>query len=60
MTKALFTKLHDFVELRKNAAAPSSDSIDGLFGIRDTYSRDCKSESASIHQVKCRKKSQYL
>ena len=32
VTKALFTKLHDFVELRKNAAVPSSDSIDVLLG----------------------------
>jgi hypothetical protein len=33
VTKALFTKLHDYVELRKNAAAvPSSDSIDVLLG----------------------------
>ena len=30
VTTALFTKLHDFVELRKNAAVPSSDSIDVL------------------------------
>ena len=30
VTMALFTKLHDFVELRKNAAVPSSDSIDVL------------------------------
>ena len=30
VTKALFTKLHDYVELRKNAAVPSSDSIDVL------------------------------
>jgi hypothetical protein len=29
---ALFTKLHDYVELRKNAAVPSSDSIDVLLG----------------------------
>ena len=32
VTKALFTKLHDYVELRKNAAVPSSDSIDVLLG----------------------------
>ena len=31
-TKALFTKLHDYVKLRKNAAVPSSDSIDVLLG----------------------------
>ena len=31
-TKALYTKLHDYVELRKNAAVPSSDSIDFLLG----------------------------
>jgi hypothetical protein len=31
-TMALFTKLHDYVELRKNAAVPSSDSIDVLLG----------------------------
>ena len=31
-TLALFTKLHDYVELRKNAAVPSSDSIDVLLG----------------------------
>ena len=31
-TKAIFTKLHDYVELRKNAAVPSSDSIDLLLG----------------------------
>ena len=32
VTKVLFTKLHDYVELRKNAAVPSSDSIDVLLG----------------------------
>ena len=32
VTTALFTKLHDYVELRKNAAVPSSDSIDLLLG----------------------------
>ena len=32
VTKALFTKLHDYVELRKNAAVPSSDTIDVLLG----------------------------
>ena len=32
LTMALFTKLHDYVELRKNAAVPSSDSIDVLLG----------------------------
>ena len=32
VTKALFTKLHNYVELRKNAAVPSSDSIDVLLG----------------------------
>jgi sterol 14-demethylase len=32
VTKALYTKLHDYVELRKNAAVPSSDSIDVLLG----------------------------
>ena len=32
VTMALFTKLHDYVELRKNAAVPSSDSIDILLG----------------------------
>ena len=32
VTTELFTKLHDFVELRKNAAVPSSDSIDILLG----------------------------
>ena len=31
-TKALFLKLYDYVELRKNAAVPSSDSIDVLLG----------------------------
>ena len=31
-TKALFTKLHDYVELRRDAAVPSSDSIDVLLG----------------------------
>jgi hypothetical protein len=30
VTMALFTKLHDYVEMRKNAAVPSSDSIDVL------------------------------
>ena len=30
VTLALYTKLHDYVELRKNAAVPSSDSIDVL------------------------------
>ena len=30
--KALFTKLHDYVELRKNAGIPSSDAIDVLLG----------------------------
>jgi hypothetical protein len=30
VTKALYTKLYDYVELRKNAAVPSSDSIDVL------------------------------
>ena len=29
---ALFTKFHDYVEMRKNAAVPSSDSIDVLLG----------------------------
>jgi hypothetical protein len=32
VTKALFTKLYDYVELRKNAAVPSSDTIDVLLG----------------------------
>ena len=32
VTKALYMKLHDFVELRKNAAVPSFDSIDVLLG----------------------------
>ena len=32
VSKVLFTKLHDYVELRKNAAVPSSDSIDVLLG----------------------------
>jgi hypothetical protein len=32
VTKALFTKLHDYVELRKNASVPSSDTIDVLLG----------------------------
>jgi len=32
VAKALFTKLHDYVELRKNAAVPSSDTIDVLLG----------------------------
>ena len=32
VTKALYTKLHDYVDLRKNAAVPSSDSIDVLLG----------------------------
>ena len=32
VTRALFTKLLDYVELRKNAAVPSSDSIDVLLG----------------------------
>ena len=31
-TMALYTKLHDYVELRRNAAVPSSDSIDVLLG----------------------------
>jgi sterol 14-demethylase len=30
VTKALYTKLHDYVELRKNADVPSSDAIDVL------------------------------
>ena len=30
--KALFTKLYDYVELRKNASVPSSDTIDVLLG----------------------------
>ena len=32
VTKAIYTKLHDYVELRKNAAVPSPDSIDVLLG----------------------------
>ena len=32
VSKALFTKLQNYVELRKNAAVPSSDSIDVLLG----------------------------
>ena len=32
VTKALYTKLYDHVELRKNAAVPSSDAIDVLLG----------------------------
>src|SRR5882762_5859472 len=32
VTMALFKKLHDYVKLRKNAAVPSSDSIDVLLG----------------------------
>ena len=32
VTKALFIKLHDYVELRKNSAVPSSDAIDVLLG----------------------------
>ena len=32
VTKALFTKLYDFVELRKNATVPSPDTIDVLLG----------------------------
>ena len=32
VTLALYTKLHDYVELRKKAAVPSSDSIDVLLG----------------------------
>ena len=32
VTKALFTKLHDYVDLRKNASVPSFDSIDVLLG----------------------------
>ena len=32
VTLALYTKLYDYVELRKNAAVPSSDSIDVLLG----------------------------
>ena len=32
VTKALFTKFQDYVELRKNVAVPSSDSIDLLLG----------------------------
>jgi hypothetical protein len=32
VTKALFTKLHDYVELRTNASVPSSDAIDVLLG----------------------------
>ena len=31
-TMALFTKLHDYAELRKNAAVPSADCIDVLLG----------------------------
>ena len=34
VTKVLYTKLHDYVVLRKNAAVPSSDSIDVLLGQR--------------------------
>ena len=29
-TKELYTKIHDYVELRRNAAVPSSDAIDVL------------------------------
>ena len=32
VSKVLFTKLHDYVELRKKATVPSSDSIDVLLG----------------------------
>ena len=32
VTKALYTKLHDYVDLRKDAAVPSSDTIDVLLG----------------------------
>ena len=32
VTKALYTKLDDYIELRKNAAVPSSDAIDVLLG----------------------------
>jgi hypothetical protein len=32
VSKILFTKLNGYVELRKNAAVPSSDSIDVLLG----------------------------
>jgi hypothetical protein len=32
VTKDLYVKLHDYVELRKKAAVPSSDAIDVLLG----------------------------
>ena len=32
VTKALYAKLHNYVKLKKNAAVPSSDSIDVLIG----------------------------
>jgi hypothetical protein len=32
VTKDLYVKLHDYVELRKKAAVPSSDTIDVLLG----------------------------
>ena len=32
VTKDLYIKLHDYVELRKKAAVPSSDAIDVLLG----------------------------
>ena len=32
VTRALYTKLYDYVNLRKNAAVPSSDTIDVLLG----------------------------
>ena len=52
VSKILYTKFHDYVELRKNAAVPSSDSIDVLLGQGVPTSEIVEVSHWQLHHIK--------